>query len=502
MSRHASIFACCFCGARAQSAFAAYPSTSARVSAPAVPAVLHRSFSNLGRLKRRTSSTGSFRIVEPKGSARELIPAKLSKENDQDLLEDATEHDVLALLRRGAAELSGRRNGKTVEIFAAFAKRLGLDENEVRGLTKLWADRKPFSLEGEGKGKGKGKATEALMEKYASAPMALQFFLISLGLMRRLDIAAVQRNLKLHGSRAIVRAILSHFLCWLRSQVVEDFVVSPQLASIIEALDLRYPAEWYPSARSLRRKLILHVGPTNSGKTYNALCALAKARTGAFAGPLRLLATEVYNRFHAGTIGGLTPGTPRVCNLVTGEERRIHDEMAGLESCTVEMLSLTKHYDVVVIDEIQMMGDPRRGAGWTNALLGVRANEIHLCGEASVVDLVKRLGKACGDEVILNTYERLSPLVVASNSLEGDFKTVKRGDCVVTFSRNNIFAVKKEIEQKTGLRVAVAYGGLPPEVREEQAKGFNAAGTPGGYDVMVASDAIGMGLNLLAFLLQ
>jgi ATP-dependent RNA helicase SUPV3L1/SUV3 len=223
---------------------------------------------------------------------------------------------------------------------------------------------------------------------------------------------------------------------------------------------------------------------------------LAKAKFGAFAGPLRLLATEVYNRFNAGTIGGLTPESPRVCNLVTGEEKKIHDPLAGLESCTVEMMSLVKTFDVVVIDEIQMIGNPDRGAAWTTILLGLKAKEIHLCGEPSVVDLIKRIGAALGDEVEVRTYERLSPLRVAEGSLRGDLSQISKGDCVVTFSRNNIFAIKRELEETTGLKVAVAYGGLPPEVREEQARGFNATSANGGYDVMVASDAIGMGLNL------
>lgn len=272
--------------------------------------------------------------------------------------------------------------------------------------------------------------------------------------------------------------------------------ISDQLRIFSETLDLRHPGEWYAGARARKRKLIMHVGPTNSGKTYNALCALAKARTGAFAGPLRLLAVEVFNRFNSGSIGGLTPDKPRPCNLVTGEEQRIVDPLAGLESCTVEMMSVSKHFDTVVIDEIQMMGDPQRGPAWTAALLGINAREIHLCGEPSVVDLVTRIGHALGDEVIVNRYERLSPLEIAESSLKGKFDDLKKGDCVVTFSRNNIFAVKSLVEKVTGLRVAVAYGGLPPEVREEQARGFNNSDEPGGYDIMVASDAIGMGLNL------
>lgn len=311
------------------------------------------------------------------------------------------------------------------------------------------------------------------------------------------DLGNVMTELKQDGPRALDRAILSYFVRWLRNQVARGKQkMSPNLAAIVEALDLRHPGEWYPLSRAQRRKLILHVGPTNSGKTYNALCALAKARFGAFAGPLRLLATEVFNRFNAGTIGGLTPDKPRVCNLVTGEERKILDPLAGLESCTVEMMNLAKHYDVVVIDEIQMMGNPDRGPGWTTLLLGLKAKEIHMCGEPSVVDLVKRIGATLGDEVEVRTYERLSPLRVADRSLKGDLRKVTKGDCVVTFSRNNIFAIKRELEESTGLKVAVAYGGLPPEVREEQARGFNATAAEGGYDVMVASDAIGMGLNL------
>lgn len=312
--------------------------------------------------------------------------------------------------------------------------------------------------------------------------------------------------MEIYGERAIERAVLSHFLRWIRSQdgrreyqtpaSLGEKPISLQLAAIAESLDLRHPGEWYPLARSMKRKIIMHVGPTNSGKTYNALCALAKARVGAFGGPLRLLAAEVHNRFNAGTIGGLTPETPRLCNLLTGEERKVQDELGGLDSCTVEMMPLNRVFDVVVIDEIQMIADPGRGSAWTQALLGLRAKEIHLCGEPSVVDLIKRIGHSLGDEVEVKEYQRLSPLTVAKHSINGDWAKIRRGDCVVAFSRNAIFELKNQIQEATGLRVAVAYGGLPPEVREEQAKGFNNPDEEGGYDVLVASDAIGMGLNL------
>lgn len=270
------------------------------------------------------------------------------------------------------------------------------------------------------------------------------------------------------------------------------------LTELDEALALPHPAEWHPMARQVHRKIIMHVGPTNSGKTYHALRALAGARHGCYAGPLRLLATEIFLRFNRGDIApvGQDPSLkhPRVCNLLTGEDVKVLDEDAGLMSCTVEMLPLTQKFDVVVIDEIQMLANPERGNGWTQALVGLNAEEIHLCGEESAVELVQKLVEPTGDEIIVHRYDRLTPLQMAPESLRGELKGVKPGDCVVAFSRNQIFAIKALIEERTGLRCAVAYGKLPPEVRVEQASKFNQG--DGEYPVLVASDAIGMGLNL------
>lgn len=263
-----------------------------------------------------------------------------------------------------------------------------------------------------------------------------------------------------------------------------------QLNLLRNTMDLRRPYHQYTRGRTLIRNIHLHVGPTNSGKTHGALVALSKARTGIFAGPLRLLAHEVWDRFNSGTV---SPGVPaRACNLMTGEEQRTVDPLAGLVSCTVEMVSTMSTVDVGVVDEIQMIGDPQRGFAWTNVVLGLPAKELHLCGEASVIPLIENLAKACGDHLTVHRYERLTPLSVAEESLDDDLGKIEKGDCIVAFSRTAIFALKKDIEKRTGLRCAVAYGALPPETKAEQAKLFNE----GKLDVMVASDAIGMGLNL------
>ena len=248
--------------------------------------------------------------------------------------------------------------------------------------------------------------------------------------------------------------------------------------------DLRYPVEWYPATRAIQRKIVVHVGPTNSGKTYHALKRLEQAKSGIYAGPLRLLAHEVYMRLNA---------KGKTCSLVTGDERAAH-EGAVMQSCTVEMVPLNADVEVAVIDEIQMIGSKDRGWAWTQALLGMKAKEIHVCGEERSVPLIRELVASMGDEIEIHTYKRLSPLNTMSTSLSGQLSNLKKGDCVVVFSRVGIHDMRKRIERLTQKRVAIVYGSLPPEIRAQQAKLFNDPDND--YDILVASDAIGMGLNL------
>lgn len=300
------------------------------------------------------------------------------------------------------------------------------------------------------------------------------------------------------------------------------------IARLHRIADLSYPADLFPKARAIKRKFIMHVGPTNSGKTHMALRALAASTSGLYAGPLRLLAHEIWERLNKGQIvplgmepePGSEPDTTtnmdvanetgsrptvrkeghtkyvRQCNLRTGEEFRIVADNAPLMSSTVEMASFDKPLDVAVVDEIQMIADPERGSAWTNAVLGLPVREIHLCGEETAVPIIRDILKDTGDELVVNRYERLTPLEVQESSLGGELSQIQKGDCVVVFSRDGIFAVKAKIEERTGLRCAVAYGRLPPEIRSEQAALFNDPRS--GYDVIVASDAVGMGLNLYA----
>ncbi|XP_016554979.1 ATP-dependent RNA helicase SUV3, mitochondrial isoform X2 [Capsicum annuum] len=251
----------------------------------------------------------------------------------------------------------------------------------------------------------------------------------------------------------------------------------------VDFTDLTHPHTWYPIARKKCRNVFLHVGPTNSGKTYYALKQLESSSSGVYCGPLRLLAWEVAKRLNKSNVP---------CDLITGQERE-EVEDARHKSVTVEMADVSSDCDCAIIDEIQIIGCRSRGFSFTRALLGLAANELHLCGDAAAVPLVQEILKVTGDTVKVQYYERLSPLVPLKVPL-GSFSNIRTGDCVVTFSRTEIYKMKKKIEAGGRHRCSVVYGSLPPETRTRQATMFNDASS--NSDVLVASDAIGMGLNL------
>uniref|UniRef100_A0AAY4E5X4 ATP-dependent RNA helicase SUPV3L1, mitochondrial n=1 Tax=Denticeps clupeoides TaxID=299321 RepID=A0AAY4E5X4_9TELE len=250
--------------------------------------------------------------------------------------------------------------------------------------------------------------------------------------------------------------------------------------------DLRVPANWYPEARAIQRKVVFHAGPTNSGKTYHAIQRYLAAKSGIYCGPLKLLAHEIFEKSNSA-------GVP--CDLVTGEERTFVDPEGRQSShvaCTIEMCSVTTPYEVAVIDEIQMIKDLARGWAWTRALLGLCAEEIHVCGEAAAVNFVRELMFSTGEEMEVHNYERLTPFSVLDHAVVS-LDNLRPGDCIVCFSKNDIYSISRQIEVR-GLECAVIYGSLPPGTKLSQAKKFNDPDDP--CKILVATDAIGMGLNL------
>lgn len=237
----------------------------------------------------------------------------------------------------------------------------------------------------------------------------------------------------------------------------------------------------YPAARSMQRHFVLHVGPTNSGKTHDAMARLHTAEHGVYLAPLRLLAFEQYVNLQELGIPG---------SLVTGEERMI-DPDARIRCSTIEMLDADERFDIAVIDEAQMLGDVSRGQRWTAAILGVAAKEVHVCLAPEAEDLVCRLIQACGDSVEVHRHERFVPLLPDLENRVQFPNTVLDGDAYIVFSRKDVHACASALKKK-GIEASVIYGALPYDVRQNEARKFQTGET----QVIVATDAIGMGLNL------
>jgi len=235
----------------------------------------------------------------------------------------------------------------------------------------------------------------------------------------------------------------------------------------------------YSNARQIKRKIVYHMGPTNSGKTYHAMEALSKVEKGCYLAPLRLLAAELYDTLNERGVK---------TTLLTGEEV-IEIPDATHYSSTIEMARFNEIFDCCVIDEIQMISDPQRGWAWTRALVNIFSPVVHVCGDPSVLTLVETIVDLCGDELEIVKYDRMTKLEVQKSQVRvGD---LQKSDALIVFSRKNALKYKSELE-RLDLKVSIVYGRLSPEVRREQARKFDQGET----DVIVATDAIAMGMNL------
>ena len=250
-------------------------------------------------------------------------------------------------------------------------------------------------------------------------------------------------------------------------------------AALLDAIPEHY-RDLYPLARRMRRHFYLHLGPTNSGKTYEGIQRLHGARQGLYLGPLRLLAAEQFEALNLADVP---------CSLVTGEEQ-IRVPFSRAQSSTVEMADLQTHYDVAVIDECQMIADRDRGGAWTAAILGLCADEIHACASPDAESLLTRIIEDCGDELTVIRHERMTPLEVEKEGFQFP-SSVRTGDALIVFSKARVHAVAAELKTR-GYKVSLIYGALPPDVRRNQADRFHRGET----EVVVSTDAIAMGMNL------
>jgi len=230
-----------------------------------------------------------------------------------------------------------------------------------------------------------------------------------------------------------------------------------------------------PNGRNIQ--YVLHIGETNTGKTFQAIQRMKDATSGIYLAPLRLLALEIYEKLNQ-------EGVP--CSLKTGEEEKLVADAAHI-ACTVEMFYEKDFYEVVVIDESQMIADKDRGFSWYKAITKANAKEVHIICSFNAKPMIMQL---LGDsDITIHEYIRDVPLEVEPQLFR--LNQTRKGDALVCFSRKRVLETAAEL-QRTGRKVSMIYGSMPPETRKKQMERF----IKGEATVIVATDAIGMGLNL------
>jgi len=224
-------------------------------------------------------------------------------------------------------------------------------------------------------------------------------------------------------------------------------------------------------------KIIAVLGPTNTGKTYLAIEKMLEFNTGIFGLPLRLLAREVYDKCVTKV------GSEKVA-LITGEEKIIPNS-AQYFICTVEAMPKNMKVDFIAVDEIQMCGDRERGHIFTDRLLNFR-------GEVLTMFLGSQIMKSIIAQIIPETHfieqQRFSKL---SYNGHKKISRLDRKTALIAFSIEEVYAIAELVRRQKG-GAAVIMGSLSPKTRNSQVDVYQS----GDVDYLVATDAIGMGLNM------
>ncbi len=225
------------------------------------------------------------------------------------------------------------------------------------------------------------------------------------------------------------------------------------------------------------KKIVALLGPTNTGKTHEAIEKMLEFDTGIFGLPLRLLAREVYEKC-VSKVGS------EIVALITGEEKIIPSS-AKFFICTVESMPKDKIVDFIAIDEIQMCADKERGHIFTERLLNARGKELTMLLGSQVM---KKIINNLLENVEFVKKERFSKL-----SYSG-YKKISRLDrkvAIIAFSIEEVYAIAELVRRQKG-GAAVIMGSLSPKTRNSQVELYQS----GDVDYLVATDAIGMGLNM------
>ena len=226
-----------------------------------------------------------------------------------------------------------------------------------------------------------------------------------------------------------------------------------------------------------KNKITAVLGPTNTGKTYLAIETMLSFDSGMIGFPLRLLAREVYDKI-------IKKISLDKVALITGEEKIIPTN-AKYFLCSVESMPINKNLDFVGIDEIQMCADHERGHIFTDRLLNLRGEKLTmLMGSSTIKNIINKLDE---DTEFINR-ERLSKLSYVGHK---KISRINRKTAIIAFSTEEVYAIAELVRRQKG-GAAIVMGSLSPKTRNAQVQLYQS----GDVDFLVATDAIGMGINM------
>ena len=227
----------------------------------------------------------------------------------------------------------------------------------------------------------------------------------------------------------------------------------------------------------VKNKITAVLGPTNTGKTFLAIETMLSFESGMIGFPLRLLAREVYDKI-------IQKINPNKVALITGEEKIIPIN-AKYYLCTVESMPVDKNLEFVAVDEIQMCADYERGHIFTDRLLNLRGEKLTmLMGSNTIKKIISKLDE---DTEFINK-ERLSKLTYAGHK---KISRIDRKTAIIAFSAEEVYAIAELVRRQKG-GAAIVMGSLSPKTRNAQVELYQS----GDVDFLVATDAIGMGINM------
>lgn len=224
------------------------------------------------------------------------------------------------------------------------------------------------------------------------------------------------------------KPVIDLFVEYVTNNFTKEIEMIKFLSNLTQ--NLISPHLWFPDTRQIKRKIIIHLGKPNSGKTTFTKKLLENSERGLFLTSNKHLSFEIYESLK----------NNRKCDFIS-EECCYIDNQSTHSTCIISMCDLSKSYKLAVIDEFHLISDEIKGFSYTNALLGLKCEEIHICIDEIQRNLIYNLCKDTGDHIEIVNHYRESQIDFDAEIVQS-VSSLKIGDCIVVQNMTEMFEIK------------------------------------------------------------